>query len=159
MALTIQPITKYLFNLGAKERIMTLFVVGVCCLFGLLSFSVLVPIIYAIVIELDVLIRKNCIHEHCSQPYAFKCTLTSCTLISAVTGCSWDYSPFCSSHLLHCFFHHVFHCLLLFHLYCLFILHLYCLFLLHLYCLFLFHLYCLFLLHLYCLFPFHHLLL
>src|SRR4029434_498629 len=86
MALTIQPITKYLFNLGARERIMTLFVVGVCCLFGLLSFSVLVPIIYAIVIELDVLIRKNCIHEHCSQPYAFKCTLTSCTLISAVTG-------------------------------------------------------------------------
>src|SRR4029434_2691608 len=85
MALTIQPITKYLFNLGERERIM-LFIVGVCCLFGLLSFSVLVPIIYAIVIELDVLIRKNGIHEHCSQPYAFKCTLTSCTLISAVTG-------------------------------------------------------------------------
>ena len=65
-----------------------LFIVGVCCLFGLLSFSVLVPIIhvYAIVIELDVLIRKNGIHEHCSQPYAFKCPLTSCTLISAVTG-------------------------------------------------------------------------
>ena len=63
-----------------------LFIVGVCCLFGLLSFLVLVPIIYAIVIELDVLIRKNGIHEHCSQPYAFKCTLTSCTLISAVTG-------------------------------------------------------------------------
>ena len=69
-----------------RELWLVLFIVGVCCLFGLLSFSVLVPIIYAIVIELDVLIRKNCIHEHCSQPYAFKCTLTSCTLISAVTG-------------------------------------------------------------------------
>src|SRR4029434_6959162 len=33
-----------------------------------------------------------------------------------VGGCSWDFSPFCSSHLLHCFFHHLFHRLLLFHL-------------------------------------------
>ena len=57
-----------------------------------------------------------------------------------VGGCSWDYSPFCSSHLLHCFFHHVFHCLLLFHLHhLLLLLHLYCLFFFHLYCLFLFH--------------------
>ena len=88
MALTIQPITKYLFNLGERERIMTCVVYCRCLLpfWTLLSFLVLVPIIYAIVIELDVLIRKNGIHEHCSQPYAFKCTLTSCTLISAVTG-------------------------------------------------------------------------
>src|SRR4029434_8066769 len=90
MALTIQPITKYLFNLGERERerIMTCVVYCRCLLpfWTLLSFLVLVPIIYAIVIELDVLFRKNGIHEHCSQPYAFKCTLTSCTLISAVTG-------------------------------------------------------------------------
>src|SRR4029434_2960942 len=80
-----------------------------------------------------------------------------------VGGCSWDFSPFCSSHLLHCFFHRLllFHLqrLLLLHLYCLFLLHLYCLFLFLLYCLLFFHLYCLFLFHLYCLFLFHHLLL
>src|SRR4029434_4070573 len=55
-----------------------------------------------------------------------------------VGGCSWDFSPFCFSHL-HCFFHHLFHRLLPFHLHCLFLLHLYCLFLFHLYCLFLLH--------------------
>src|SRR4029434_1961158 len=98
MALTIQPITKYLFNLGEKERererererIMTCVVYCRCLLpfWILLSCLVLIPIIYAIVIELDVLIRKNGIHEHCSQPYGFKCTLTSCTLISALTGMS-----------------------------------------------------------------------
>src|SRR4029434_2628397 len=92
MALTIQPITKYLFNLGERERereiIMTcvVFCRFLLPFWTLLSFLVLVPIIYAIVIELDVLIRKNGIYYHCSQPYAFKCTLTSCTLISAVTG-------------------------------------------------------------------------
>src|SRR4029434_377588 len=71
-----------------RERIMTCVVYCRCLLpfWTLLSFLVLVPIIYAIVVELDALFRKNYIHEHCSQPYAFKCTLTSCTIISAVTG-------------------------------------------------------------------------
>ena len=56
MALTIQPITKYVFNLGEREKENYVYCRCLLLFWTLLSFLVLVPIIYAIVIELDVLI-------------------------------------------------------------------------------------------------------